>query len=148
MDIFWNRPLCTFSSNYDSSPLLIWTFVKSNLVPLVVFFCQGCLEVRNCPLSSIVESAFTYQSLLAPAPLHLRVPPWQAFSTGHILLVRIQVTVLQINKQDKKCLLALILIQNVVLDRAEIIQWPVKETFLLACMDRWCSVYKLSALTI
>lgn len=39
---------------YDPSRLLIWTFVKSNLVPLVVFFfCQGCLEVRNCSLPAL-----------------------------------------------------------------------------------------------
>ena len=40
--------------------------------------------------------------------------------SGHIPQVRIQFTVLQINKQDQQRLLALILIQNVVFDRREI----------------------------
>ena len=64
----------------------------------------------------------------------------QVFFTVHIPQVRIQVTMLQINKQAQKCLLALNVIQNVVFDGGEITYnyvvifvvtcgiWPVKET--------------------
>ena len=41
---------------------------------------------------------------------------WQVSFTGHIPQVKVQVTVLQINIQAQKCLLALITVQNVVLD--------------------------------
>ena len=69
-----------------------------------------------------------------------RVTLRQVFFTVHIPQVRIQVTMLQINKQAQKCLLALNGIQNVVFDGGEITYnyvvifvvtcgiWPVKET--------------------
>ena len=44
----------------------------------------------------------------------------QVFFTVHIPQVRIQVTMLQINKQAQKCLLALNVIQNVDFDGGEI----------------------------
>ena len=49
-------------------------------------------------------------------------PPWPeiARTPMHIPQVRVQVTGLQIIKQEQKCLLALILIQNDVFDRGEI----------------------------
>ena len=46
---------------YDPSRLLIWTFVKSNLVPLVVFFfLSGLLRGEELFIACIVESSFTY----------------------------------------------------------------------------------------
>ena len=48
------------------------------------------------------------------------IEPLQVFFAGHIPQVRIQVTVLEIIKQNCVRLLALILIQNVVFDRREI----------------------------
>ena len=54
-------------------------------------------------------------------PTALSLSVWQVFFflTGHIPQSRIQGTVLQINTQDEKCLLDLILIQNVVFDQGE-----------------------------
>ena len=45
---------------YDPSRLLIWTFIKSNLVPLVVFFLSGLLRGEELFIACIVESSFTY----------------------------------------------------------------------------------------
>lgn len=50
----------------------------------------------------------------------------QVFFTVHIPQVRIQVTMLQKNKQAQKCLLALNVIQNVVFDGGI---WPVSKQF-------------------
>ena len=70
-----------------------------------------------------------------------RVTLQQVLFTVHIPQVRIQVTMLQINKQAQKCLLALNVIQNVVFDGGEITYnyvvifvvtcgiWPVSKQF-------------------
>ena len=48
------------------------------------------------------------------APSNSRFTPGGVFVTGHIPQVKVQVIMLQINNQDLMCLLALIIIQNML----------------------------------
>ena len=52
----------------------------------------------------------------------------QVSFTGHIPQVKVQVTVLQINKQAQKCLLAVITIQNFFLDQCETVWLSYRST--------------------
>ena len=65
-------------------------------------------------------------------------PEQQVSFTGHIPQVQVQVAVLQINKQAQKCLLALISIQNFVVDRGETVWliYEIDKTVTCTC-DLW-----------
>ena len=91
-----------------------------------------------------LEEPFTSETkswLSLRGDLLSRVTLQQVLFTVHIPQVRIQVTMLQINKQAQKCLLALNVIQNVVFDGGEITYnyvvifvvtcgiWPVSKQF-------------------